>query len=44
MFRVLLVLGFLLGANHVSADTVCRTVCDVDGWGRPVCRTICQEY
>jgi hypothetical protein len=24
-------------------DRICETVCEIDGWGRRVCKTVCRD-
>ena len=24
-------------------DRICETVCEIDGWGRQVCKTVCRD-
>lgn len=44
LFVLLALVGIGVLASQAKADTHCRTVCEIDGWGDRVCTTICQEY
>ena len=44
ILAMLITLGFMAyGASKAKGDTVCKTTCTTDGWGNPVCKTVCQE-
>jgi len=44
ILTIMVLVGLGALTSHVKADTHCRTVCEIDGWGDRVCVTICQEY
>jgi len=39
----LFLLSAVIHTSTAKGDTVCETVCWVDGWGRRVCETRCRD-